>query len=98
MDGGAETQPEAPPEMACRKRARRGQFVYGDISLKMGTKHLLGSELLPRFQSAPAPDCELGRAAMGLQGVSAQDRGNLIERERIKGLPVSDRGENVFCH
>src|SRR5439155_92913 len=35
---------------------------------------------------------------MRLQGVSAKDRGNLIERELIEGLPVSDRGENVFCH
>jgi hypothetical protein len=35
---------------------------------------------------------------MRLQGMSAKDRGSLIKRQPIEGLPVFDRGENVFCH
>ena len=35
---------------------------------------------------------------MRLQSMSARDRCNLIKRQPIEGLPVSDRRENVFCH
>jgi len=64
----------------------------------MRAQHLLGSEFLPRFQSPTGSDCELWDAAMRLQGVSAKDRGSLIKRQPIEGLPVFDKGQNVLCH
>ena len=84
--------------MTCRKSARSGQLFNGDISFKMRAQHLLGSQLLPGFQSAPWRDSELWGAAMRLQCVSAKDRGNLIKRQPIEGFPVFDWGENVSCH
>src|SRR6266478_1749358 len=98
MDRGAETPPEASPKMTCRKRARSGQFLNGDISLEMRAQHFLGSELLPWFQAASGRDCKLWGAGMCLQGVGAKHRGNLVERQSIQRLPVFNRGENVFCY
>src|SRR5437016_13619532 len=98
MDGRAETPPEASTERASRKRARSGKFLNGDISLKMRAEHFLGSELLPWFQAPSGRDRKLWSAAMCLQGVGAKHRGNLVERQPIKWLPVFNRGENVFCH
>src|SRR5258707_6762646 len=63
----------------------------------MRAQHLLGSELLPWFQTASGRDRKLWSAAMCLQDVSAKDRGNLVECQPVKWLPVFDRGENVFC-
>src|SRR5580704_9015108 len=98
MHGRAKTPPEASPEMTCRKRARSRQFPYGDISLETRVQHFLGSQLLPRFQTASGRDSEFRGAATCLQGVSAKNRGDLVERQPIKWLPVFDRGENVFCY
>ena len=64
----------------------------------MRAQHLLGSELLPRFQPAPGPGCELWRAAMRLQSVGAEHHPNLVERKPIERLSVLDRGENALCH
>src|SRR5712692_6110472 len=98
MYGSAKIMPEASPEMTCRERARSSQFFYGNISLKMRVKHLLGSKLLPRFQAAPGWDCELWGAAMRLQGICAKYGGGLIERQPIKRFAVFYRGENAFCY
>src|ERR1700720_1429837 len=98
MNGGAKTSPEAPRKMAFRERARAGEFPDGDISFKMRAQHLLGSELLPGFQSTPGPGCELWRAAMRLQRMRAEHHPNLVERKPIERLPGLDRGENALCH
>lgn len=34
---------------------------------------------------------------MRLQRVSAKDRGNLIKREPVEGLPAFHWGKNIFC-
>src|SRR5579872_4822129 len=98
MDGGAKTPPEASPKMTCGNRTRGGEFLDGDVSFKMRSQHLLSSKLLPWFQAASGWNCELWGAATRLQNVSAEHRGNLVERQPVKWLPVSDRGENIFCH
>src|SRR5260370_39405290 len=64
----------------------------------MRAQHLLGSELLPCFQAALRPACELRRAAMGLQSVSAEHHPNLVERKPIERLSMLDRGKNALCH
>src|SRR5260370_35228314 len=64
----------------------------------MRAQHLLGSELLPCFQAALRPDCELRRAAMVLQSVSAEHHPNLVERKPIERLSMLDRGKNALCH
>src|SRR5712692_5973773 len=63
----------------------------------MRAQHLLGPELLPRFQPAPEPGCELWRAAMRLQSVGAEHHPNLVERKPIERLSMLDRGENALC-
>src|SRR5690349_1626623 len=64
----------------------------------MRAEHLLGSEPLPWFQAASGRGCELWCAAMRLQGVGAEHRCNMIERQSVKRLPVADGRENVLCH
>jgi len=98
MDGRAKTCPEAPREMTFRKGASAGEILDVDISLQMRSQHLLGSELLPRFQPAPRSECELWRAAVRLQGVSTEHHRNLIERQPVQRLAVIDRVQNALCH
>src|SRR5258708_22465691 len=64
----------------------------------MRAQHLLGSQLLPRYQPAPWSGCEFWRAAMRLQRMSAEHHGNLVERKPIERLSMLDRGENALCH
>src|SRR5689334_21103869 len=64
----------------------------------MRTQHLLGSQLLPRFQPASGSEFELWRTAMRLQRMSAQHHRNLVERKPVERLPMLNRGENGLCH
>jgi hypothetical protein len=98
MDRRAKTCPEAPREMTFRERAPASEFLDRDISFKMRAQHLLGSELLPRFQSPPGSDCELWRAAMRLQRMGAEHHRNLVERKPIERLSMLDRSENALRH
>ena len=98
MDRRAKTCPEATREMTSRKCARAGEFLNREISFKMRAQHLLGSQLLPRFQSPPRAGREPWRAAMRLQRMSAEHHRNLVERKPIERLSMLDRGENALCH